>query len=150
MSAFLRRSAVAVLIPLAGLGLASEAGAQERPYTNGSVWDVTYVKTTPGHFDDYLEDLAQGWKKVNDAAMEKGLIKSYKIISAPAANGEDWDLILLTEYPNWAVFDGADEKFDPIVEEVLGNLGRQSQATIDRSKLRVILGSKMGQELVLK
>lgn len=135
---------------IAALSLSSALSAQERPYTEGSVWDVTTVRTSDGQYEAYLADLSRVWKKFNDEAMKKGLVKSYKILSAPAANGEDWDLLLLVEYPNMAVFDGMTEKMDPIAASILGNLEEQGQATVKRSQLRTITGSKLARELRFK
>ncbi|HUP01080.1 MAG TPA: hypothetical protein VM737_06115 [Gemmatimonadota bacterium] len=124
--------------------------AQDRPYTEGTVWEVTYVRTEPGRTEDYLKNLQANWKRVNDAAIEKGYIVSYKILSSPPGDQDDWDLLLLVEYPNMAVFDGADEKFDPIAESLVGARSQQQQATVERGQLRTIMGERLARELVLK
>lgn len=129
--------------------LPTEGRAQEHPYTEGSVWQVTYVKTAPGHFEDYLRDLAGGWKRVNDAAIEAGHVVSYKILTAPASNQDDWDLMLLVEVPNMAALDDGFAKFDPIVAQVFGSLPESQQATVRRSELRTILGDKVAREISL-
>lgn len=124
--------------------------AQERPYEEGSVWDVSYVKTSPGHYNDYLRDLQAGWKKVNDEAMKRGYIESYKILSAEPSHPGDWDLLLLIEYENMAALDGAAEKYDPLIAEIFGNVDDADQATVVRSQLREILGGKLAREITLK
>jgi hypothetical protein len=129
--------------------LPAEGRAQDHPYTEGSVWQVTYVKTAPGHFEDYLRDLAGGWKRVNDAAIEAGHILSYKILAAPASHRDDWDLMLLVEVPNMAALDDGLAKFDPIVAQVFGSLPESQQATVQRSELRTILGDKVAREITL-
>lgn len=130
--------------------LARPAVAQDRPYTEGTVWEVTYVRTEPGRTEDYLRNLQANWKRVNDAAIEKGYIVSYKILSSGPGDPDDWDLLLLVEYPNMAVFDGANEKFDPISEGIAGPRSQQQQATIERGQLRTIMGTRLSRELVLK
>lgn len=140
-----------ILLLLAALLLWPVDGrAQDRPYEEGSVWDVSYVKTTPGHYNDYLRDLQAGWKKVNDAAMERGYITSYKILSAQRSHPGDWDLMLLIEYPNMAALDDADEKYDPLIAEIFGDVDDADQATVVRSQLREILGGKLAREITLK
>ena len=144
----IRASLLSVLVAAVALfSLSAAAEAQERPYTEGSVWDVTLVKTKPGQYEGYMADLSKVWKRFNDEAMEQGIVKSYKILSAPAATPDDWDLILMVEYPNMATFDDASEKFDPIAQSILGDLEEQGQATVERSSLRDILGSKLAREL---
>ena len=149
MSQVQRLGLLAVLLAT-GLILPAESRAQDHPYDEGSVWQVTYVKTAPGHFEDYLRDLAAGWKRVNDAAIQAGHVRSYKILAAPAANPDDWDLMLLVEVPNMAALDDGFAKFDPIVTEVFGSLPESQQATVQRSELRQILGDKVAREITLK
>lgn len=137
----------AVLAVVAALTLGTAVEAQDRPYSEGTVWDVTLVRTTPGHYEDYLADLSRVWKRFNDEAVKEGVVTSYKILSAPRATPDDWDLILMVEYPNMATFDDASSKFDPIAERILGDLEDQGAATVERSQLRNILGSKLAREL---
>jgi hypothetical protein len=45
---------------------ASMASAKEdRPYTDGPVSDVSFIKTKPGKFDDYAKWLDTVWKQTN-------------------------------------------------------------------------------------
>jgi hypothetical protein len=128
----------------------SEAAAQDVPFTEGTVWDVTFVQTKEGRFYDYMTDLREGWKLIYDAAKEEGLIISYKILLADRAHPADWDLMILVEYPNWAAFDGIRERFDRISEQVFGSLEQESRASLERESLRKILGAKVAQELTLR
>lgn len=136
-----------LLAALAVVALSTPAAAQERPYTEGSVWDVTLVRTAPGQYESYLSDLSRVWRAFNEEAKKRGVVTSYKILSAQRATPEDWDLILMVEYPNMATFDDAAEKFDPIAESILGSLREQGEATVERSQLRDILGGKLAREL---
>jgi len=73
------------------------AWAADRPYTQGSVWTVTFVRVKPGLNSQYLGDLASTWKRVMDEARKQQLIVSYKILGGNPGNREDWDLMLLVE-----------------------------------------------------
>jgi hypothetical protein len=128
----------------------SEAAAQDVPFTEGTVWDVTFVQVNEGRLYDYMVDLREGWKRIYDAAKEEGHIISYKILMADRAHPADWDLLILVEYPNWAAFDGIRERFDRISETVFGSLEQESRASIERGSLRTILGAKVAQELTLR
>jgi hypothetical protein len=128
----------------------SEAAAQDLPFTEGTVWDVTFVQVNEGRLYDYMADLREGWKRIYDAAKEEGHIVSYKILMADRAHPADWDLLILVEYPNWAAFDGIRERFDRISEQVFGSLETENQASIERGSLRTILGAKVAQELNLR
>ena len=43
-----------------------------------------------------------------------------------------------------------DAKVDPITERIMGSMEQQSDATVQRGKLRTILGDELIRELVLK
>ena len=61
-----------VFAVVAAFSLSTGLDAQERPYTEGSVWDVTLVKTKPGQYESYLADLSRVWRKFNDEATKRG------------------------------------------------------------------------------
>jgi len=135
------------------LGLCIVSGvlwAADRPYTEGSVWNVTLVRVKPGMDNAYLSDLATGWKNVMEEARKQGLVVSYKILVGSSANRDDWNLMLLTESKNWASFDGADAKFDAIAEKMVGPEKKQMEMMIKRSDIREIVGNKNLQELHFK
>ena len=125
-------------------------GGQGRPYTEGSVWELTMVRTTYGMSDDYLRSLGTTWKHTLDEAKKQGLILSYKVLSTNASGPDDWDLLLMVEYKNWAVFDGLRDKMDPIERKVVGTEDQMRQLMTKRLDVRRILGGKTGQELILK
>ncbi|MGI9264663.1 MAG: hypothetical protein ACR2QU_07030 [Gammaproteobacteria bacterium] len=129
---------------------ASSVYGQERVYDQGTVWNITYVRTEPGQFDAYMANLNSLYRPILDEQIKSGLITSYKIISAQPGNTKDWDLMLMIESPNWASFDTPQEELDKIMDKVAGSNFDDSSATVDRRKLRQILGGKSGQELVFK
>lgn len=133
------------------LALTSNALADTRSYTQGTVWEVSYIRTEPGHFDHYLANLQGKWKKFLDTEIKNGTVVSYKVIAAQPGNLQDWDLMLLVERPNFATLDKGPDYYDEIAKQVFNETPEQgAEATIERGKLRTILGSRLGQELVLK
>jgi len=130
--------------------IADVALAADRPYTQGSVWTVTFVRVKPGFGTQYLGDLAKTWKQVMDEARKQQLIVSYKILGGNSGNREDWDLMLLVEQKNWAAFDGADDKFNAIVEKLVGPDQKQTEMMVKRSEVREILGTRNLQEIIFK
>ncbi|GMG86944.1 hypothetical protein [Biformimicrobium ophioploci] len=135
----------------ATLALSSNTLADTRSYSQGTVWEVSYIRTEPGHFDHYMDNLQSKWKKFLEAEIESGTVISYKVIAAQPGNLEDWDLMLLVERPNFATYDKGPEYYDEIAKKVLNQTREQgAEATIERGKIRTILGNRLGQELVLK
>jgi len=75
---------------------------------------------------------------------------SYKVFTGLSANREDWDIMFMEEYKNWAAFDGLSEKFEAIEAKVIGNEEKRIQVMVKRTEVREIVGDKVVQELVLK
>ena len=98
----------------------------------------------------YLRDLASNWKRVMDEAQKERLILSYKILQGNARGRDDWDLVLLVESKNWAAFDGASEKFDSVMEKLIGPETKTDEMAVKRDALREILGTRNLQEIILK
>lgn len=143
-----RRSLVllALVCPFASSGLR----AQDRPYTDGPVWSITMVRTTAGMADDYLRSLVTTYKRITEEAKKQGLLLSYKVISTDATGPDDWDILLMEEYKNWAAFDGLSDKMYAIAKKVVGDEAATRELMTKRLDVRRIVGSKNGQELILK
>jgi hypothetical protein len=120
------------------------------PYTEGGVWQITMVKTKTGMGDDYLKALATIFKSTNDEAKKQGIIKDYKILIGDAATQQDYDILLMIEYPNMAALDGLREKTDPIGAKLVGSEDQQRQLAVKRLEIREILGGKTMREITLK
>jgi hypothetical protein len=140
-----------LFIALCLLAVAPCSFAQDdHAYTEGQVTAISYVKVKPGMFDEYLRYLQTTYKKVMEGQKKAGLVVAYNVYSASPRSPHDPDLYLTITYKNWAAFDGLTEKTDAITKEVWGSLDKSNQASIDREKMREILGGEIIQELVLK
>jgi hypothetical protein len=149
------RLALSVLFATSSAALAAEQkpaaeGASVAPYHEGSVWDISFIRTVPGMDDDYLKSLSATWKRTMDEAKKQGLVLSYKVISTPAVGAEDWNIMLMVEFKNWAAFDGLDAKFRALESKLVGNPDQMRTLMTKRQEVRHILGNKFGQELILK
>ena len=142
-----------IVIPLLACALFSAlppAQAQDKPYREGTVWSLTFVKVKAGMFDQYLRDVGPQRKKLMDEAQKQGLVLSYKLLSGNAANRDDWDILFLDEYKNWAAFDGLSDKFEALENKLIGGEEKRTQMMIKRTEVREIIGDKLMQELILK
>ena len=81
-------------------------------------------------------------------AKKQGLIVSEKTLSGDAAGRDDWDLMLMVEYKNWAALDGLQDKFDAVALKMVGSEEKRMQLGIKRNDLREILGGKTLQEII--
>lgn len=141
-----RLAALAVLSLGAGAVLAQDSV----PYTQGAVVNVSSIRTEPGQFNAYMRYLAGPYRTIMDEAKAQGLVTDYSFYAAQPKNPGEPDLYLVTVYPNFAVFDGLDDKMDAISNKVWGSMSASETAEVDREKLRKLLGSELLRELTLK
>ena len=136
-----------LLSPVALIGIAAAA---DRPSTEGEVVNVSAVRTEPGMFEEYMKYLAGPYKQSMEEQKKAGVIVDYAIYAANPRSPHDPDLYLITVYKKMAALDDLNSKTDGITEKVFGTLEQQSTATVQRGKLRTLLGDEYIRELNLK
>jgi hypothetical protein len=127
--------------------VSSSAIAQDLPYKEGSVWNVTMIKVKSGMFNTYIRDLAATRRPIMDEAKRQGLILSEKMLAGSSSSRDDFNMILLVEYKNWAAYDGLSAKFDGINSKMVGNEDKRMQINVKRADMREIVGNKDMQEV---
>ena len=133
------------------LALASQFTlADGRDWDDGPVVNVASIRTVDGHFDDYMHWLATGFKKQEEAAKKAGLILSYRVFVLEPRGPQDPDILLVTEFKNWAALDHLGKKFDALTAETQGSVDQANHEQADRAKIRTVLGSRTQQEAILK
>ena len=130
--------------------LTTTALADCRDFNDGPVINVASIRTVDGHFDDYMHWLATTWKKQQETAKAAGLIISYRVILIEPRGPQDPDVLLVTEFKNWAALDNLGSKFDKIAAEMEGSVDNANKGLADRNAIRRILGSRTEQEAILK
>src|SRR5215467_13847351 len=96
--------ATAALLGLTSLS--SLAYADGRDWSDGPVINVSSIRTIDGHFDEYMHWLATTYKKQQEAAKKAGLITAWRVVVVEARTPSDPDILLVTEFKNWAALDG--------------------------------------------
>ena len=122
----------------------------KRPYRDGTVWNVSFIRMKPGMDTAYLNYLATDWKRNQEAAKKEGLIVSYKVLATEAHTPNDWNLILMTEVKNLATMEANEDKTDALFQKVVGDDQKQMQGYKDRSDIREIVGDRLAREIVLE
>lgn len=132
--------------------LSTTATAQDadRVWENGSVWSVSQIETKPGHFNDYIKDLSNVWRRYLDAQKRDGFVLSYKMLNVNFTRDEEPDLILMVEFKNWAAFDQGVEYFEKLATELQGSTKNARVANINREELRNLRGGLVAQEIKFK
>ena len=132
------------------LTLSSTINAQDKTYTNGSVWQIGFIKVGANMTVEYLNNLKNNWKATHDEAVKQGLIVSYKILQGAAANPDDWDIMLMTEFKNMAAMEGQEDKWDAISKKIIGGEEAMKKLNESRVSMRTIYGGKLLREVVYK
>ena len=130
--------------------LTTIAYADGRDWSDGPVVNVASIRTVDGHFDDYMHWLATTYKKQQEAAKKAGTIIGYRVFVIEARGPSDPDILLVTEFKNWAALDHLGSKLDAVSSEVEGSIEKANQSEVDRAKIRTVLGSRTQQEALLK
>lgn len=140
--------ATAVLVALSTL--TSPAYADGKDWNDGPVINVASIRTVDGHFDDYMHWLATTYKKQQEAAKKAGLITAYRVIVVEARGPNEPDILLVTEFKNWAALDHLGSKFDQVSAQIEGSVEAAAKSEAERAKIRTVLGSRTEQEAILK
>ena len=141
----------AALAAFIGVALTSFAAiAEDHPFTEGQVVQVSAIRTEYGKFDDYMKFLDTTWKATQEASKKAGYSTGYKVITVEARGENDPDIYLVVYFKNWAALDGATAKGDAIAAQVEGSVAAANKGAVDRGKMRRVLGSWTGQQLDLK
>ena len=123
---------------------------EEHAYTQGPVVIVSFVRTEPGMFEEYLRYLDSTYKHLLEEFKKQGIILDYGVYAARPRDAQDADLILTVTYKNMAAFDDLQARTDPLVKQVFGSLNKAASASVDRGKMRKEIGSQELRQLILK
>ena len=139
-----------LLLGLTLFGLVTAATAQDtKAYKDGNVIQLSYIKTKPGKFDEYMKYLAGDYKKLMEANIKAGLVVRYGVYTARPRTQHDHNVILAVTYPNYAALDRTEEA-DAIATKLIGPADARSKAGVDRGVMREFVGSELIREIVLK
>ncbi len=121
-----------------------------RPYRNGSVWNVAFIRMKPGMDTAYLNYIATDWKRNQEALKKDGLILSYKVLTTEAHGANDFNIMLMTEYKNLATMEANENKADALAQKVIGDDQKQMQGYKERLEIREVLQDRLAREIVLE
>lgn len=134
------------------LVLAVPAAAQQstRPYTEGPVVAVQYIRVMPGHFDDYMAYIGGQYKQQMEALKKAGVIVDWAVYQSDNRDEDDWNLALTTVYKNMAALDNLNDRTDPIVQQVFGSNQKSNALMVKRGEIREVIGGRLLRQLVIK
>jgi hypothetical protein len=121
-----------------------------RPFKNGSVWSIEFIRMKPGMETAYLNHIAGDWKRSQEALKKDGQIISYKVLQTEAHGSSDWNLMLMTEYKDLATYEKNLEKTDALLQTVIGDDEKQRQGYRQRLEIREVMADRLTREIVLE
>lgn len=135
------------MLLLAGISIYAQVS---RPYRNGSVWTLAFIRMRPGMENAYLNYVATDWKKNQEESKKAGLILSYKVLTTESHNAGDFNIILMTEYKDLATMEANEGKADALAQRVVGDDEKQRQGYRERLEIREVLADRLAREIVLE
>ena len=121
-----------------------------RPYRNGSVWNIAFIRMKPGMDTAYLNYVAGAWKAEQEAQKKDGNILFYRVLSVEAHTPGEWNLMLMTEYKNLAAMEASEDKAEAVAQRVIGNDEKQMQGYRERLEIREVMGARLAREIILE
>ncbi|MDQ5846591.1 MAG: hypothetical protein M3539_14970 [Acidobacteriota bacterium] len=121
-----------------------------RPYRNGSVWSIGFIRMKPGMESAYLNYIATDWKREQEELKKDRQSLSYKVLRTEGHNPGDFNLMLMTEYKDLATMEANVAKEDALVQRVIGNDEKQRQGYRERLEIREVLAERLAREIVLE
>jgi len=138
---------IAAAILVAGVSVYAQ---MNRPYHNGTVWTVAFIRVKPGMDVAYMNYLASSWKAEQEAQKKDGNIISYKVLSVEGHTPGDFNLMLMTEYKSLTAMEANEDKAEAVAQKVVGNDEAQMKGYNDRLAIREIIGDRLAREIVLE
>lgn len=115
-----------------------------------TVWAVDFVKTKEGQFDDYLKFNEANWVKAREEMKKQGTILSYKVLTLPHNSGDEWNILLMTEYADMKMYEAREKSYQAAVAKIrpagqgatlINGKGARQMADIKFSKIFSSLSS---------
>ena len=137
----------AVVLLIAAISVYAQVN---RPYHNGTVWNISFIRIKPGMDSAYMNYLAGSWKAEQEAQKKDGNIVSYKVMSVEGHTTGEFNLMLMTEYKNLTTMEANEDKAEAVAQKVIGNDETQMKGYNDRAAIREIIGDRLAREVILE
>ena len=114
-------------------------------FTPGAVYRVTMVRTDANSQAEYLEQLNKVYIPTLEAAKKQGMITDYTLLTGDFANENDFNVMMLVEFPNLAALDetpASKAKWDAIRNDLRAKAG-------GKSAVDAVIGSYVGMRTMV-
>ena len=121
-----------------------------KSYTEGTVMEVTSIRTKPGMFDAYMKWLDTTGKQLREDEKKAGIILDYAVYQVTPRSPQDPNVYLTITYKNMAALDGLEDRVEPFTKKIWASRDAAAKASADRESLREIIGTELVRKLELK
>lgn len=143
-------------VPLFFLVFFSVSTFAQEHYTEGNVRTVSFYRTKPGQFDNYMKYLRANFLPTQEEAKKQGLNEgSYILLNTPTSP-DDWDIAIATMHKSFGdaldYNQSDDDKMKKIQEEHYKTSDEQKmdEMTSKRFDMRTYIGTKYFRDITLK
>ena len=134
----------------ASLAFAAPAAAQESAYTPGGYWVVQGVTVEDGQFENYMDYIADRYRRSQEFARQRGWISEYHILANVNRRSDEPDLYLVTMMPRLAT-PQEDVERERALNQAMSETTRQAtEASGHRVTMRRLGSNILLQELNLR
>jgi hypothetical protein len=142
------KATIAAAALAASLLFAAPAGAQQRSYAPGPLWDVASIKVEDGQFENYLDFLNRQWRDNQAYAKSQGWILDYYILSNEYPRADEPDIYLVTRYADFPSNAEIKRRDALMLEHMKSDPHALDRQSGERVKMRTLKGTMMLRELV--
>ncbi len=134
----------------ASIAFSTTASAQDSAYTPGTYWDVQAVHVENGQFENYLDFMADTYRRGQDFARSSGWISGFDILVNVNAREGEPDLYIITRLPRLATPEESVERERLYNEHMSQTTRNATQASGQRVSMRRLGSNMLLQELNLR
>jgi hypothetical protein len=146
----LRFLAALAVTALSMTAISSALADDSKSYTEGTIVEVTSIRTKPGMFDAYMKWLDTTGKQLREDEKKAGLILDYAVYEALPRSPRDPNIYLVITYKNMAALDGLSDRVEPLQRKIWATRDAGAKAAADRESMREVLGTELMRRLELK
>ena len=74
-------------------------------YEEGTIWQIMTFRAPPGRIELSLKNTSKVWRHQLDLAKKMGFMTDYKILTKWSSGPNDWNIMVIEIFPNWASYD---------------------------------------------
>lgn len=129
--------------------------AQEH-WTEGPVWVISYYRTRPGQFDNYMKYLRANSLPQSMERKKQGLVLDNRMWTKVPASKDDWDVAIASLYPSFGKaldYSQADEDKGRAISAQFyktPDRDKQTQAAAPRLEMRDFVRAEIVREVTLR